>query len=248
VTLAIVPQLSRLQASTLIATDPGGGNARAVQRASGSAIYDGRNHVQLSSEPALLRGGVAGVAFVDGNGNGRRDAGEQTISGAHMEVGNRRVVTDAGGRFATWGFAAHSLIDVRLDTLSLASPWWVPASDAAVARIPNAQHAVVDVPVVVASSVRGRVELLVAEPGVAVPPVPLRLTHVASGATFSVDTFSDGEFYRDGLRPGEYRLTADEKSLEQAGFAADAVTVTLAPSRDAGQTVVARIRLRRLSH
>jgi hypothetical protein len=242
-TLALVPQLARLQASTAFTSEPAKGSARTVQRLRGSVSYDAQSaDLLLSAEPALRRGGVSGAVFVDANGNGVRDPAEQAVEGARIIVGNQAVRSDASGRYASWGHAAHAVINVDVDTLSLSSPWWVPVRGTSRARLVSGALSTVDVPVVVGSVLSGQI---VSSDSVAVGAadreLTLTLVHVGSGTSQRVAPFSDGTFYVAGLPPGEYRVFV----YANAAAAADPIPVALGGNGQEGSVAFVVIKLRR---
>jgi hypothetical protein len=75
------------------------------------------------------------------------------------------------------------------------------------------------------------------------------LTHRESGTRIVVESFSDGSFYRMGLRPGPYEATVEDSVISRLGLRADTVRFDLRSGRSAtepGATVSnLRILLRR---
>jgi hypothetical protein len=51
--------------------------------------------------------------------------------------------------------------------------------------------------------------------GEGLPGVPVILRNLATGATLSLTTFSDGAFYKLGVPPGDYELNVPDAYLEQ---------------------------------
>ena len=67
----------------------------------------------------------------------------------------------------------------------------------------------VDLPVVESAVIEGRV-VSIGDRQMQVGFVPLILINRATGDETRLTTFSDGEFYQMGVRPGEYELRVDK--------------------------------------
>ena len=57
----------------------------------------------------------------------------------------------------------------------------------------------------------------------------LLLSDRRTGAHRSLVTFTDGDFYLLGVKPGDYELTVDERVLDALSASAEPVRFTLAP-------------------
>jgi hypothetical protein len=206
---------------------PAGRSATATQFVQGSLLWDGATgRVQTAPGPSLERGGVAGRVFLDLNGNGRLDPGEPPLPGVRVRVGTRSAETDSDGVFHIWDVVPFEGIVVSVDSLSLASPLTVPAYGA-VSLVPGPNRfTALDVPIVQAGVVEGKV---VAD-GHGVPGVTLVLTERRSGARRTLTTFSDGGFYVLGVKPGDYELTVDPHVLDVLGMTAVPVHLALTPT------------------
>ena len=138
---------------------------------------------------------------------------------------------------------------MSVDTTSLTSPWWTPGFPAAaVMPTPNLVRSM-DVPIVIGGVVEG--SLLLDQPSSRLleRPLPIVLTHRESGTRTVVESFSDGSFYRMGLRPGRYEATVEDSVISRLGLRADTARFELRAGRSAsepGATVSdLRILLRR---
>lgn len=163
--------------------------------------------------------GVAGVVFHDRDGDGHFGEGDEAVPEVKILIGALRAVTDRHGRYELWGVPAYDVAAVRVDTLSLADPSWVPQRDEVRVRpVPHAFNRV-DLALGLTRELAGR---LVAGPGVpTVGGVALEIEERETGTVHRTTTFSDGEFYVSRLRPGEYRLRVAESSLEVLGARAE---------------------------
>jgi hypothetical protein len=217
--LLIAAELPTVRSYTT-ASAGGGGEAMGTQYLSGSAIYSPAwGSVSFSGMPALERGGLAGRVFLDANGNGRLDAGEQTLSDVRVIVGPVFTSTDSSGTYRVWDILPYEPTAVRVDSASLASPLWVPAYGAMMFEPSPNRYRRLDIPVLPGGVVEGRV---IASQGEPTAGLVLVMKHSRSGEQRLVTTFTDGTFYLIGVRPGAWELSLDEKSL-------DAIRVSAAP-------------------
>jgi len=187
----------------------------------GSVLWDpASRRVTLADGRSLDRGGVTGLVYRDENANGRRDPGETPVAGAQVRIGPQVARTGDDGRFAVWDLVPFDPAALEIDSLSLDSPLWMPAAARfTIEPLPNAYRHV-ELPLVPVGEISG----VITRGGRPAPGVPVRLES-ASGLRLVTTTFSDGEFYVFGVRPGRYRIAAGE-ALDPG------ITVEFAPSRD----------------
>ena len=247
--LSLVSQLDVVRSTSMV-TASGAEPARLDQSVGGSVVWSsGRSAPVFSSEPSLDRGGVGGRVFIDLNADGRRQSDEPGAPGTRLLVGNRWVTAGDGGRYQVWGVSPWEELLVSVDTTSLTSPWWTPGFPAAaVMPTPNLVRSM-DVPIVIGGVLEG--SLLLDQPSSRLleRPLPIVLTHRESGTRTVLESFSDGSFYRMGLRPGPYEATVEDSVMSRLGLRADTVRFELRSGRSAtepGATVSdLRILLRR---
>lgn len=192
--------------------------------------------VSFATNPSVERAGVAGRVFLDVNGNGAFDAGEEGLPGVRVRVGFRSVTTDARGQYRAWDLTPWEPTLLVVDSLSLPSPLWTPAfSSASVEAAPNGYRAV-DIPVLPGGVVEGRVTRNTPVGPAGVGGVRILLRNQDTGGVYSLLTFTDGSFYAMGVRPGRYDVLADPQSLTALGATATRTTFVLRPDRD-GDTI-----------
>lgn len=233
-TLSLVSQLSVIRSTSIVTAPPAGEPTRLDQSVGGSVVWSrGGGAPLFSSEPSLDRGGVGGRVFLDLNGDGHWQSNEPAAPGTRLLVGNRWVTADTDGRYQVWGVSPWEELLVSVDSTSLASPWWTPAFPAtAVMPTPNLVRSV-DVPIVIGGVVEGSLRLDGSSSRPLTRPLAVVLTEMGSATRTIVEPFSDGSFYRMGLRPGHYEATVDEASLSGLGLFADTVRFELPPGRSA---------------
>jgi hypothetical protein len=234
-TMALSTALPQLRAFTQV-TAPADGPVSGTQYVQGSLLYDkAEGSVALDAGPSLQRGGLAGVVFLDRDGNGRRDEGEPGLGGVRVQVGNSSDFSDSTGAYRVWDVVPFEPVLVTVDSLSFESPLWVPGFEAAVAYpAPNAITRV-DVPLQLGAVIEGVVQRgPAAEP---VAGVPLQLTELRTGHRRTLSTFSDGTFYSMGITPGEWELSVAPATLQLLDAVSEPVRFTV----PRGATEVPRI-------
>ena len=240
--MLIAAELPSLRSFTTLSAG-GGLPATGTQYVQGSAIYNpARGRVDFAAGPSLQRGGVTGRVFLDQNGNGRYDRGDQPLSGVRVVVGPTFAFSDSTGAYRVWDLLPFEPSLVTVDSTTLASPLWVPGFAAATVEPPPNRYRRLDVPVLPGGAAEGRIVWAdrptggradsVADQAVAArdsvsatdqvsagPParpsagIVLVLRHQASGEQRVISTFSDGGFYVMGLRPGDWELSVDPRCL-----------------------------------
>jgi hypothetical protein len=192
--------------------------------------------VAFASGPSLERAGISGRVFLDSNGDGRWQRGEQPVAGVRVRAGYNTTRSDSSGRYRIWDLPAFEPVLLAVDTTTLASPLWVPAyGSVSVETGPNRFRGV-DIPIVPAGVIEGRVVRRAVDSTVAIPGVPLLLRRHGSSQTARLVTFSDGGFYLLGVKPGEYELSVEPSVLDRLGLSALPIEFTV-PSSAEGATV-----------
>jgi len=234
--LYLSTQLPSVRATTTV-TAAAYGDPLVSQFVQGSVLYDpARRQVAFASGPSLERAGLSGRVFLDANGDGRWQAGEQVIPGARVRAGFVSTLSDSSGRYRIWDLPAFEPVLVAVDTASLASPLWIPAyGSMSVETGPN-RFRNVDIPIVPGGVIEGRVLRQTVDSTVAIPGAPLLLRRRGSSQAARLVTFSDGGFYLIGVKPGDYELAVDPAVLQRLGLTAWPIAFTV-PSLPDGATV-----------
>ena len=231
-TLMLSSYLPAVRTLTTV-TAPPGGPATATQFVQGSLLWNrATGHVAYAPGPSLERSGIAGRVFLDENNNGRWDPGEPPVPGVRVLVGDGSAAADSNGLYHVWDLVPFEPLLVTVDSLSIDSPLLVPAfSSASVVPGPN-RFREVDIPIVQAGVLEGRVETEGAAGRRGVGGVTLILTDRTTGQRRRFTSFTDGAFYLLGVKPGEYDLAVDPQTLDALGAAAEAQHFTLVPTAD----------------
>jgi len=185
---------------------------------------------------------VTGRVFLDANGNGKFDSGEQALEGVRVIVGPTFAMSDASGAYHVWDVLPYEPIPVTVDSASLASPLWVPAYAATMIEPAPNRYRRLDIPVLPGGVIEGRV-VRAAGSGTT-GGIVLVLTHRQSGERRLVTTFGDGSFYAIGVRPGDWELVVDPKCLSLLRSSADAVHFTIVPNQEGTSLEGLQVELR----
>ncbi|HEV8122770.1 MAG TPA: hypothetical protein VGP80_00865 [Gemmatimonadales bacterium] len=241
-TLVFSTALQSIRAYSTVQSGPTGTDA--VNYVQGSVLYNTeRRQVALSAGPSLQRAGVAGYVFLDANGNGLKDIGEELLPDVRVRVGNITAVTDSQGQYRIWDQLPYEPVLVVVDSMSLASPLWTPSYSAISVELGPNQFRMIDLPIAPAGVIEGQVLRETPAGPVGQGGITLFVTNRRSGARQAVVTFSDGAFYLMGVKPGEYDITVAESVLTRLGVNAAPVRFTMRTSREGENVSGLEIRL-----
>ncbi len=234
--LFLSTQLPTVRATTSV-TAPSRGDPLVSQFVQGSVLYDPAwRQVAFASGPSLERAGISGRVYLDTNGDGRWQPGEQVVSGARVRAGFVTTLSDSSGRYRIWDLPAFEPVLVAVDTTTLESPLWIPAyGSMSVETGPNRFRSV-DIPIVPGGVIEGRVVRQTVDSTVAIAGVRMVLRRHGSSQMARLVTFSDGGFYLIGVKPGEYELSVEPSVLARLGLSARPIAFTV-PSSAEGATV-----------
>jgi hypothetical protein len=195
---------------------------------------DGRTGDWHAQARALASsGGVSGRAFLDANGNGRFDGGEETLPGVGLLVNGAAhpARTDEAGDVFLANIPPHHLVDVAIATGTLEDPFWKPAT-AGVSILPRpGKVAVLDFPVLITGEVTGTVHL--ARPGRErreIGGVEIQLVDAGGRVVATVRSAYDGFYDMADVRPGRYQVRVAPGQPQLDGYAAAARQVDIRPN------------------
>ena len=200
--------------------------------ASGAVAFGSVRHATPLEYGGLGLSGVEGHVFRDVDGDGKLGGADEPVANASVRIGGLVTRTDARGRYAIWNVLPYEAVNVRIDTLSLEDPGWVPALPARALRPSPQQYTQIEFGLVRTRELMG---VLVPGPKLATTAgVGLELRDVEGGALYTARTFSDGAFYFSRVRPGRFRLTLAASSATALGIATPPqVDVVIASDTDA---------------
>ena len=140
----------------------------------GGGVAWGRYGTAASPFETLGRGGVNGRVFVDDDGDGVLDPGEQLAAQIPVLVGGERAITDREGRYASWGMLPYAVLPVGIDTLSLPVTDLSPGAGEPLLRPTPNLYTPVDLPLVRTREAYGRVQWTGAARGLAGITIEIR--------------------------------------------------------------------------
>jgi hypothetical protein len=186
--------------------------------ASGAVAFGSVRHATPLEYGGLGLSGIEGHVYRDVDGDGRFGGADEPVSGAAVRVGGLVTRTDARGRYSMWNVLPYEAVNVRIDTLSLEDPGWVPSLPARALRPSPQQYTQVEFGLVRTRELTGA---LAPDTSITTTAgVGLELRDADGGAAYTARTFSDGAFYFSRVRPGRYRLTIAASSAKALGIAA----------------------------
>ena len=188
-----------------------------AQNIQGSIGYDGTEHEFVPTNRMWSHLASATFRmFIDANGNGVYDPGEQVINDADVDF--RESVTkqrDKNGVIHVINLQPYKRYNVKIDISKVKNPLLVPGKTE-FSFITNADvFTKVDVPFYTSGIIEGKVDLNLDKAindlsGIRLCAEPLDGKKVVK----TISTFSDGSFYTMGLLPGSYRLYIDPRQLD----------------------------------
>jgi hypothetical protein len=243
-TLSLSSYLPAVRTLTLVSAPTVGGTPTASQFVQGSVLWnrsDGR--LTYAPGPSLERAGLTGRVFLDENGNGRWDPGEAIVPGVRVFVGTNNASSDSSGWFRVWDLLPFEPVLVTVDSLSIDSPLLVPEFGATSVEPGPNRFRTLDIPLVRAGVVEGRVRRATPQGPQGLGGISLVLSDRRTGERRRFTTFSDGDFYVLGVKPGVYDLTVDAGVLAALRASAQPVHLTLAPTGPGGELGVSGLEL-----
>jgi hypothetical protein len=167
-------------------------------------------------------GGISVFVFLDENGDGEFNEGEQPLKGVAVNAlqNGGRQETDENGRAFFHRVAELKLTDVIVEKDSLEDPYWIPGFKGASILPREGYVAELKFPIHIAGELDGTLYARSA----AAQAYPLRAVPVhlynADGEIQQTATTDIGGFYLfTGIPPGRYLLIVDQKAAKFSGFA-----------------------------
>lgn len=189
-----------------------------TESARGSLLYDNSSkYLGVTEQPALGRGGVIVVPFLDLNCNGERDEGEPKVTGLNLRVNGGRVENnkkDSSIRIS--GLEAYNNYVIELDKNSFDNiAWQIRNKTIGVEADPN-HFKVIEVPIAVMGEATGSVVLKQNNAANGIGRIIIIIKNARNGKTVAkVLSEADGYFSFIGLPPGKYKATVDNDQLQK---------------------------------
>jgi hypothetical protein len=206
------------------------------QLARGSLLFDRKNkYVGASNTSMVGRGGFIFVAFLDLNGNGKRDKNEPKVLGLNLRVNGGRIVkSDKDTTIRVIDLTPYTSYLVELDKNSFQSiSWKIKNLTLSVSADPN-QFKTIEIPVEVMGEASGTVNVKTKNGTRGQGRVYVDLYRNNETLAGRVLTEGDGYFSYMGLTPGKYVARLDSVQLTKIKMNAmpDLKWFMVKPSRD----------------
>ncbi len=225
----------------------GTGYAQALLRFSMGALFDPlEGRYRLARPGAATGGALALQAFVDANGDGRRQADESPVPGVVADSSSGVATADADGRLlvAELGDATHARVGIRAE--SIEDPYLRLPADALEFQPRAGRVVLAELPLQPTGEVQVRLFLRDAAGGErGLSAVQVQLWR--DGATVAAGrTEFDGTVVVDGLPPGRYELRIDPALEARLGLRLlEPVGVTIPARGGYAGDVIARVAIDR---
>ncbi|HEU0014897.1 MAG TPA: carboxypeptidase regulatory-like domain-containing protein, partial [Longimicrobium sp.] len=220
--LATRQPLARVQARVQSQAD---GTPQTSVFAEGAVAWGPGAGLQTLPNTGAGSGGVTGHVFRDLDGDGAFGPGDEPVPGAEVLVAGLRTAADERGEYALWEVPPYEITAVRVDTLKLGDPGWVPSRPEFLLRPTPHVFTRIDVALVRTRELAGGITSPAGD--LPIGGITVELVEAATGEVRTVATFSDGEFYVSRIRPGEYDLRVSQRSLDALGARAEPASVRL---------------------
>ena len=163
-------------------------------------------------------GGAASVrVFLDDNGNGVMDAGEEPLENVALMVNGSRapVRTNAAGIALLDRLPTRKNVDISIDTQTLEDPYWVPQLKG-VRLVPRpGRVAELDFPVVLTSEIDGTVYLVEKRAKRGMGDVLIELLDTQRRVAATIKSSSDGYYIIPAVVQGRYSLRIAPEQLRR---------------------------------
>jgi hypothetical protein len=191
-------------------------NANAFsQSARGSLLVDGKSHYLGTSNTSMVgRCGFTFLAYLDLNGNGKRDKNEPLVKGLNVRVNGGRIVkNDKDSVIRVLDLTPYTSYLVELDKNNFENiSWQIKNKTLSVFADPN-QLKMIEIPIAVMAEAAGTVNLHSKDGSRGLGRVYVNFYRNGKTLAGQVLTESDGYFSFMGLPPGKYIARIDSSQL-----------------------------------
>lgn len=177
-----------------------------------------REGVWRGSPQAFARSGAASArVFLDRDLDGKFSDGDEPVEGARFRGGGENA-TGADGIALLTGLSADQPVDVELDIVSLADPYWEPGN-AGFEVVPRPGHAtLLDFPVYETGEIDGVVYLEADDKRTPVSNAEVELVDASGAVVATAKSSFDGFYLLEKVRPGTYQLRISPAQITRLGL------------------------------
>lgn len=175
-------------------------------------------------QPMAGAGAISARAFLDANGNGRYDSGEEFVESAGFVLNNGSrspMKTDASGLAYLSRLTPYQYTDVALDTGSLEDPSWMPTTPGVRVLPRPGKVQAIDFPVVMTGEVDGTVYVQDGGKKRGIGNALVELVDATGAVATSARSTSDGYYIIQAVRPGKYTARISPEQLDSLKMSAE---------------------------
>jgi hypothetical protein len=197
------------------------------QYARGSLISDRKTkYLGTDNRTNVGKGGIAIVAFMDLNSNGKRDPGERKAYGLNLHVNGGRVEnSDRDSTIRILGLEPYTNCFIELDPNSFENiSWRLPFKTLNVSVDPDILK-YIEIPVTVVGEASGNVSLVKDGEKSGQKRMIVNIYSASSRLAGRALSEEDGYYSYFGLAPGNYTVRVDTNQLKKLGMSSDPVAI-----------------------
>ncbi len=188
----------------------------------GLGTHHSDKKIDIYNKRMAYAGSLTARVFLDYNGNGEYDTGDELLPEARIDAVQMRkeAFTNQNGIAHIPDLSSGVLTDIKLDTSSLEDPYWIPSYSGVSIRPRAGSFHEVDFPVVISGEIDGTLRRNKNEIANLAKNYRLKLTRPDGIVESTTVTAFDGFYIFNNISPGEYYLTIDERDTRATGFIA----------------------------
>ncbi len=174
---------------------------------------------RMRTDTAATQGVANALVFLDGNGNGRFDEGDEALPNIAFELdGGRHPVTTGDDGVAHLAIGSHRRTSLAVAEGSLEDPYWLSTRPGVEVLTRPGRTESIMFPIVVTGEIDGTVYLVRGAGKVEVGGVTLELIGQEGHVVSSVESQYDGFYLFEKVLPGTYRLRIAPADVERWGL------------------------------
>jgi hypothetical protein len=199
------------------------GDASVIQNVRGTVGYDSyQKKIHANNLESVGLSALTMHTFVDKNGNGVYDAGEQPINGVTFNLGQAAFI-DRGDSGITLvrRLLPYTRYNIDIVESSISNPLWMPKAYAfSTITEPNI-YKPIDLPFYATGVLEGSVLMQTGGTLEAVPGIEIHVQSINGKYKKDIRVFADGSFYQMGVPPDKYIAYVDSTQLGLLGASCD---------------------------
>jgi len=192
------------------------GSTAMVQSASGSILYnDQLNQVSASNRSSAGKGAIFIQPYLDLNGNGVRDAGENSVAGLKVSINGGRIKYNrVFNNIQVTDLESYSTYTLKITEAFENVAWHIRNKNISVVVDPN-QFKLIEIPVSVTGEASGMVFLQTDSTKQPLSRIIVDFYRSDFTLAAQVTTEADGSFDYSGLLPGSYTVQINAGQMEK---------------------------------